>query len=701
MAKSATVIAFPDRMAERLRGGLGEQTAPDDQVDDLFGGHEPLGLERLKQQYEDYLDIKAGENGEMAEARRYYHGVQWNRDEIEKLKERNQPVVTYNRIARKINGIVGLIEKLRQDPKAFPRTPNQGAQDAAELATNVLMYSCDVSHFMELSPEASRHCAIGGISGVELVIVQGDKGDPDISLEPLDQREFFYDPRSSKPDFSDARYFGTAKWLDIDQASEQWPDYAEELRDYVERDVRTDTWRGDEREPIFWTNQGQKRLRVVDHWYRRGSAWLYCIYCGEVKLEESKSPFIDEKHQSIPKYWAFSANVDHQNDRYGFFRDLKSPQDEINHRRSKALHLLNTRRVSLERGAVDDVEVMRREVARSDGVVERNKGYELEIDPAVDDYKGNIEMLGEAKAEMDQFGPSAQLMGQQADTKGPQSGRAIALLMQAGVAELGPFILAWRNWKLRVYRALWNAVQQFWTSERWIRVTDDDGLSQFIQVNGWQLDQWGRPVELNKLGALDVDIILDEGPDNINAMADAFDVLVALAQNGAQIPPEAIIELSALPASIKKQVMAKLTQQSQDPMAQQAMQIKLQQEAAKVPKTQSETALNQAKAQQALQPPPAGPGAQVDTPADQAKAALDLANAQRTHVETQHLAMTGPELPSHLQPQPAPPPGKTLQENMLDATKARLQAAQAAKLEAETLDPQRFHPAPRGPAKPP
>jgi hypothetical protein len=42
-------------------------------------------------------------------------------------------------------------------------------------------------------------------------------------------------------------------------------------------------------------------------------------------------------------------------------------------------------------------------------------------------------------------------------------------LQQAGIAELGPFILAYRNWKLRVYRAVWNIVQQTWTAERYIR----------------------------------------------------------------------------------------------------------------------------------------------------------------------------------------------------------------------------------------
>ena len=64
------------------------------------------------------------------------------------------------------------------------------------------------------------------------------------------------------------------------------------------------------------------------------------------------------------------------------------------------------------------------------------------------------------------------------------SGRAINLLQQAGLADLGPFIQSYRGWKIRLYRAVWNTVQRVWEAERWIRVTDDEDLAQFIQVNG-------------------------------------------------------------------------------------------------------------------------------------------------------------------------------------------------------------------------
>jgi hypothetical protein len=105
-------------------------------------------------------------------------------------------------------------------------------------------------------------------------------------------------------------------------------------------------------------------------------------------------------------------------------------------------------------------------------------------------------------------------------------------------------------------------VQKYWTAERYIRVTDDDGLAQFIQINGTGQDpQTGRSVMVNALGSLDVDIILDEGPDTINAQADVYETLSQVLPAIANMltPPQAqaavkvLVDTSALPASAKKE----------------------------------------------------------------------------------------------------------------------------------------------------
>src|SRR6185503_40124 len=195
---------------------------------------------------------------------------------------------------------------------------------------------------------------------------------------------------------------------------------------------------------------------------------------------------------------------------------------QLNHFNSKKAHIANTRRVISEKGAVDDIEIARREWARPDGWVEVNPGLKIEPDQsALNDFKGLAEMSVESRNYLENFGPNPSLIGQGLEDS---SGRAIQLLQQAAISELGPYLSAYKNWKIRVYRDIWNIIQRHWKEARWIRVTDDMNVPQLFQVNQvfdprtgqMHTDQYGRPAIVNALGALDVDIILDEGPDAVN-----------------------------------------------------------------------------------------------------------------------------------------------------------------------------------------
>jgi len=78
--------------------------------------------------------------------------------------------------------------------------------------------------------------------------------------------------------------------------------------------------------------------------------------------------------------------------------------------------------------------------------------------------------------------------------------------------------------------------------------------------------------------------------------------LVALTAQGANIPPQILLELSPLQASVKRKLLAILNKP--DPVQEQGKQITLQGEAAKVDETKSKTQLNLAKAQETAQGDP-------------------------------------------------------------------------------------------------
>jgi hypothetical protein len=576
-------------------GGANTSTAGGSAAPDKGDGYWPLS--KCKKAYLDYLGNKQAEIDEQKDARRYYHGSQWTEKQIKALNDRKQPVVTFNRIGRKIDGVVGLIERVRQDPKAYPRTPKH--EQGAELATAIVRYVLDEQEWKAKSPEAARDAAIDGYAGIEIEITQGDQNDSEVSFEIVEPDSFFYDPRSYRPDFTDARFMGSGKWVDVDVAVDLFPDKAEEIEASCEDNSELTS--DPDREKKWFAMDGTKRLiRLVDIWYQHRGKWCWAIFTGSLMLMEGESYLFDEKNKTMCKYIMFSCNVDHDGDRYGFIRNMKSAQDEYNHRRSKSLHNLGTRRLILTQGSVDDIEVTRREYAREDGVVlvnTQNVNEGVKTDDKMADFAGQMKLMENAIAELENYGPNQALIG---DVQN-QSGRAIQLLQQAGMAELGPYILGFKGWKLRVYRALLSAVQRHWTAERFVRVTDDDGVAQFIQINGVGIDpQTGQPTMVNAIGSLDVDIVMDEGADAINMQADAYDTLTVMASKGAQIPPAVLIELAPLQASVKKKLLEMM--QKPDPAAEKAKEIALAGEAAKVDETKSKAMLNIAKAQEAGQP---------------------------------------------------------------------------------------------------
>lgn len=545
-------------------------------------------FELLKKDYLSYLEVKTDEIKEQQEARRYYHGAHWTKAQIKAFNKRRQPVVTYNRIGRKINAVVGLLERQKSDPKGFPRTPKH--EEGAEVATAVLRYVCDEQEWPEISTSAGLCGAVDGIGGVELVLEQGDTGDVEVGMEPLDPSGFFYDPRSLKADFSDARYMGVGKWADLDTAIEMFPDKEDELRSSMEAGSDL-TSNPDHDDKWYAGTRDFRKIRIVDHWYLSRGEWHYCVYTGSLKLAEGVSPYKDQKGRTFCKYVVYSSNVDHDGDRYGFVRNMKSANDEINQRRSKGLHLLNSRRVIMAKGSNNDPEAIRREAARPDGVIMYEPGTPP---PEFDDGARNAELTGQlgflqdAKDEIENYGFNPALIGTGVNSL---SGKAIQLQQQAGIAELGPYLISFRSWKLRVYRAIWNIIRDHWTAERWIRVTDDDRIPQFFAINQVQPDPMtGIPTMVNQLGALDVDIIIDEAPDAINMQMEAYETISVMAQRGQPIPPELVLELSGLTSSVKKRALEIIEKSKQEAMQSQqpAMQMEMEEKQAGIAKTIAE-----------------------------------------------------------------------------------------------------------------
>lgn len=503
--------------------------------------------------------------------RDYYDNKQWTDKEREVLRKRGQPCTTNNRIKPKIDYLVGVEQKQRTDPKAFPRTPQD--VDSADAATDAIRYVLDDNQFDFTRSAIFKNMLLEGIGACEVSAVPKGQvradgtSDYRIVIKQIPWDRLFFDPHSLKDDFSDARYKGQVVWMDEAEAREKWPDAVEIFDETKASEVSNDTL--DDRPQDRWVDSERKRVRIVEMWCIKGAKYVQYVFTKAGLLQDPvDSPYVNEDGFSEDPFEFQSMFVDRDGNRYGAARAWIDLQDAINKRESKSLHLMSLRQTKGEKGAVDDVNAMKRQLAKPDGHVEINPGLEFDILPTGDMAAAQFQLLQEAKQNIDAVSVNAAMAGTESRV---MSGRALIAKAEGGMAEVGPIFDPLRKIQLRIYRKVWNLVRKYWTSEKWIRVTDDEKTPSYVGLNqpvtvmqkAQELERQGQPIppELvqaaqmnpsavveikNDVTELDVDIILAEVPDTVAIQAEQFEKLAGLAQSGVPIPPEALIEASGL-----------------------------------------------------------------------------------------------------------------------------------------------------------
>jgi hypothetical protein len=544
--------------------------------------------------------------------RDYVDNIQLTAEEIAAYKKRRQPPIVVNRIKRKVDFLKGYEQAQRVQPRVLPRTPAH--EQDAEGCEQALRYVSDSQRFDHKRSRVWDNLLVEGMAGYRVAIKQNRKGEVDVVLDVVPWDRMFFDPHSSAPDFSDAGYLGVVKWMDYDEAVAQYPDGVEALESTLASVSNSDTF-DDKPKYSLWADKKRKRVRICQIWVKKHDEWQFAEFTKGGILKAGRSPYQTDSGESDCELVFGSAYVNRENDRYGLVREMIGPQDEINKRRSKALHLLNTNQVVAEEGAVRDVEKARREMARPDGWVTISPGYtdKVKIETRLDLATGHLQMLQEAKNEIDLMAGNIGLQGGHTQSKDAASGKAILASQQSAMMEVAPLMDALRDMDLRVFRAVWNRIRQFWREQKWVRVTDDEKNIKWVGLNvdpmQVQMLAMNNPEAAQKvagsvanLAEMDCDIIIDDAPDGITSQMEQFQALVSLKQfdaNG-EIPMKALI--AAMPnLHNKEQVMAQMEagkqpedpqqamlQQTQIQMEMQNAQFKIQEQAAKAEKTAAE-----------------------------------------------------------------------------------------------------------------
>lgn len=552
--------------------------------------------------------------------RNYYNGNQLTEEERAELSQRGQPPIVINKIRKEVNWMRGYEMKNRTDPRAFPRNPGQEDEELATTATDALRYVVDSTKYKKIRSQCWEGLLVEGVCGAEILHdFKPPMKEPKIVINRYSFDRLFYDPHSQEHDFSDARYKGGVIWSDMDQLIEEYPEKEDVIGSSVDTTRALDDTFEDKPYYKIWADPKRRRVRVVLMYYIENGTWKWVKYVKGGILEQGESQYVDEDGVSQCPLVLESMYVDMDNARHGIVKDFLDPQDEVNKRRSKALFQMSARQTWGVKGAVDSVKNMKRELSKPDGHVEvtqeaaqdaRETGVlPFNIISQQDQLAGQFNLLQDSKNDIQVMGANGALMGE----SGASSGRQVMAEQQGGLVEIAPLYDRILDFDEAVFRQIWMRVQQFWTQEKWVRITDSDDKPRFVGLNkqvrvrdelqnfppeavqAWayqnqigpddpRLDSVVR-VE-NDVASMDVDIIIEEVPDTITLQGETFEQLVNLStsQPGA-VPIEILIEAAPnLDRDIKEKLLEHLEQQKQQQAQamqgqQQAMQAQAQAEA--------------------------------------------------------------------------------------------------------------------------
>jgi hypothetical protein len=560
---------------------------------------------------------------EAVEDYKFRAGDQWTSGDRQKLAADGRPCVTVNITKAYTNLLSGYQRLNRYDAQFLPRTRED--LERAKLRGAVSKFVLDQAEYDVHEAVAFLHCITGGLGILDVGYrVQPDSLDGDIYIEAGSPFNYYPDPDSRKPDWSDARWIAKAWWADKEPLKEAYPEHAEAIEGaYMEYDLDESLGANLTAFGPVWWDKTTKKARIVEMWYKvYGSQTYYKLQNGQVirkeeadanalfyvvssatvpsisirvkvmlgnlELEDKPSPyehgmlpFIPIPCDSLLEAEAIPA---------GIVRDMKDMQRSINKQHSQQLHLINTNAGQQWQAPASDkmqLEDLRENGARPNAIIRYQSADQKAnkvIAPSIDPGLAQIEQQSLNYVEHI-TGVNKAMMGMPSPTA--TSGRAKEIDQKQAITNVAPLFDNLRAAKKTLFKMLWGdknkkgLIPQYYRDERVIRIVGDDGQDDFVAINRRmpQLTPWGYVEQVvNDVSVGEYDIVITDTPATPTQRQAQFWALVDAA-NKLGIPGELIFDILLDASDLPQREQIKQRWQERQQQAQMQAQAAAQQQA--------------------------------------------------------------------------------------------------------------------------
>jgi hypothetical protein len=184
-------------------------------------------LMTLIQYFEEAEETTADARKLAERDRDYYDNDQWTPEELAILRKRKQPPLTINYVSRKVETLRGYERRMRSDPKAYPRNPDD--EQTSNAATDALRYVGQANDFDVVRSSVHENLLIEGFGGADVVVETMPNGEQKVSIQHVPWDRLVYDPHSRLSDFSDTKYRGIVIWMDESDATAAYPGFEDAI----------------------------------------------------------------------------------------------------------------------------------------------------------------------------------------------------------------------------------------------------------------------------------------------------------------------------------------------------------------------------------------------------------------------------------------------------------------------------------------